>query len=103
MEINKVYRPISSMREKFIKENSHNLDMLSLIDNNGGEFTVLELDDGFVTKVSMKNGSKFDGASSSEHYFEISSDEFYAFEKVVEEPKSGIISMVIEVTHETST
>lgn len=103
MKEGKTYRPIEALRTAFASENSSNHAMLLSIDTHGGEFTVVDMhkegSDKYVTKVRMKTGEVFDADDSGGDYFEISDSEFMYFEEVFEAPKSGLVSMFIEVTH----
>lgn len=116
MQIDKIYRLNPYFRKYFIGNSASNEDMLKIIEDGGGSFTVLDMyvgcrESSFVTKIRTKHGEVFDSESGGLEYFELSNDEFEFFEEVtsVDVPvteivngEPGINSVTLTVTKENS-
>lgn len=86
MHEGKTYKLKNGKISGFIAASTHNKDLVEKIDSCGGEFTVIELAEGFgsVCSVVFPNGNVKKAYWSGNEYFEIMPEEFKFFEEVVD-------------------
>ena len=104
MKEGKTYCLNPGYRDSFIEENENNEQMVEIIEQGGGTFTVLEMgsfnEGSYVNRIRTKNGDVYTADSHGDDYFELSSDEFCYFDEVKVEPEvtsRGVVSLELVV------